>query len=89
MFCCQCDMKEIDNLISLSRLSTSLLYLKYSLVQQPGPKHSDPVCADYSVVPSLQIQGLYCLTVQVEGHRLVLHAVGYPVPSEKQSVRIK
>lgn len=58
-------------------------YLKYSLVQQPGPKHNDTVCADLSVVPPPQIQGLYPLTVQVEGHRLVLHTVGYPVPSER------
>lgn len=71
---------------SMKRLSINkplMSYLKYIFVQQPRPKHSDTVCADYCVVPSQQIQGLYLLTVQVEGHRLVLHTVGYPVPSER------
>lgn len=58
-------------------------YLKYVFVQQSCPKHSDALCADHSVVPSQQIQGLYLLTVHVERHRLVLHTVGYPVPSER------
>lgn len=62
-------------------LTTS--YLKHILVQQPCPKHRDALCADDSVIPSQQIQGLHLLTVQVEGHRLILHAVGYPVPSAR------
>lgn len=58
-------------------------YLKYSRVQQPSPEHSDTLCADFSIVPSQQIHGLYPLTVQEEGHELALHAVSYPVPSER------
>ena len=59
-------------------------YLKYIFIEQPCPKHSDTMCADDSVVPSQQIQGLYLLTVQVEGHRIALNAVGYPVPSARR-----
>lgn len=59
-----------------------MTYLKHRLIQQPCPKHSDPLCADHSIVPSQQIQGLHLLTVQVQGYRLILHTVGYPVPPE-------
>lgn len=58
-------------------------YLEYIFVKQPCPKYSDTLSADNSVVPSQQIQGLNPLTVQIEGHRLVLHTVGYPVPAER------
>lgn len=57
-------------------------YLKYVFVQQPCPKHSDALCADSSIVPTEQIHRLFLLAIQVEGHGLVLHTEGYPVPSE-------
>lgn len=67
-------------LISLSNVRAS--YFKYVFIQQACAKHSNTVCADNSIVSSQQLQGLYPLTVQVEGDRLVLNAVGYPVPPE-------
>lgn len=58
-------------------------YLKYFFIQQPCPKHSDTLCADYSIVPSQQFNGLYFLAIQVKGHSFILHTIGYPVPSER------
>lgn len=58
-------------------------HLKYVFIQQPCPKHSNALSADYSIVSPQQIQGLHLLTVHVECHRLVLYTVGYPVPSER------
>lgn len=67
----------------------TMSYLEHIFVEQPCPKHSDTICADDGVVPSQQIQGLYPLTVQVEGHRLVLNTVGYPVPSARRKGRVR
>lgn len=67
----------------------TMSYLEHVFVEQPCPKHSDTICADDGVVPSQQIQGLYLLTVQVEGHRLVLNTVGYPVPSARRKGRVR
>lgn len=58
-------------------------YLKYFFIQQPCPKHSDTLCADYSIVPSQQFHGLYFLAIQVKCHSFILHTIGYPVPSER------
>lgn len=71
--------------LSVLRGSYTLIksYLEYFFIQQPCPKHSDTLCADHSTVPARQIQGLNPLTVQVEGHRLLVHTVGYPVPPER------
>lgn len=58
-----------------------MAHLKHLLIQQSSSEHDDPLSADDSVVPSQQIQGLYPLTVQVQGHSLVLDTIGYSVPS--------
>lgn len=55
-------------------------HLKYAFVQQSCSEYSDPLSADLGVKTSEQAQGVQFDTVQVEGHHLALHAVGYSVP---------
>lgn len=71
------DSMQFKKQILVIKGSEALLtpYLKHSFIQESSPKHGHSICANHSVVSSLQFLGLYLLTVQVEGDRLALHAV--------------
>lgn len=59
-------------------------HLKHAFIQQSCSKHCDPVGTDLRVKASEQVQGVQFETVQVEGHRLALHAVRYSVPPDRK-----
>lgn len=55
-------------------------YLKHLLVQNPGPKHRDAVCADYRFITSVQRLGDFLLTVDDHGDGFLLHTDRHTVP---------